>query len=153
MPAGVATVEKGTAARPFASAGDFREALTLMLSEVDRDSDLGARLRSVHAAYRFVFADLGLILNVTGDQDGSPSIRWKFSDRIDWKPALTLEMDSEVANRYLQGRENLAIAVARGRIRCSADVRAALDLVPIIRELSERYRRVIARHYPDLLLP
>jgi len=150
--AGVATAEK-VDVRPFASAGDMREALTLMLAEVERDSELGARMRSVHAAYRFSFSDLGLVLNVASDEAGESPIRWKFSDRVDWKPGMTLEMDSAVANRYLQGRENLAIAVARGVIRCSTDVRSALSLAPIIRDLSERYRRVIERHYPELLLP
>ena len=36
--------------------------------------------------------------------------------RADWRPKLELEMDSEVANRYLQGRESLAIAIARGQV-------------------------------------
>lgn len=153
MVAGVATAERSGGASPFSSAGELREVLTLMLADVDRDPDLGSRLRSAHAAYRFVFTDLDLVLNVTGDEEGSRCIRWEFSDRIDWKPALTLEMSSAVANRYLQGRENLAIGVARGRIRCSADVRSALSLVPITRELSECYRAVIERHYPQLALP
>jgi hypothetical protein len=64
-----------------------------------------------------------------------------------------MEMESEVANRYLQGRENLPIALARGRIRLSCvEARAALNLLPSNRELIKRYTEIVARDYPHLVL-
>ncbi len=37
-----------------------------------------------------------------------------------------MSMSSEIANRYFQGKENVAIAIARRRIKAGGDVRAAL---------------------------
>jgi hypothetical protein len=152
MPAGLATAEQETAARTFDSAAEMREVLTVLLSQIERDSELGRRLRSAHLSYRYVFPDVGLALNVTSSDDAAHCIRWSFSEEAKWEPALTLEMSSEVANRYLQGRENLPIALARGRIRCSCEARAALSLLPISGQLSASYREVLERHYPHLLL-
>jgi hypothetical protein len=129
----------------------MRAVLTALLSDIDRDSELGRRLRSTHSSYRYVFPDLGLTLNIASSDDDEHCIRWSFSGG-DWDPAMTLEMSSEVANRYLQGRENLAIGMARGRIRCSCEARAALGLLPINRQLSARYRELLARDYPHLLV-
>jgi hypothetical protein len=145
-------VRKGSADKTFASAEEMREVLTRLLTEIEGDSDLGRKLRSARVSYRYEFPDLGLSLNVASDQSGEKSVRWSFSDTGEFKPTVTLEMSSEVANRYLQGRENLAIGIARGMIRASCEVRAALNLLPISRQLSACYRQVLERDYPHLLL-
>ena len=40
---------------------------------------------------------------------------WSFADDPGWSPKLVLRMTCAVANRYLHGRESLAIAIARRR--------------------------------------
>ena len=150
MEVGAATAERAEGA--FASATELRHVLTDLLKEVEKDSELGRKLRSAHVSYRYVFTDVDLTLDIASSDEESKCVRWSFSEESDRKPDLTLEMSSEVANRYLQGRENLAIAVARRRIRCHCDARAALSLLPINRELSACYREVLERGYPHLLL-
>jgi hypothetical protein len=59
-------------------------------------------------------------------------------------------MNSEVANRYLQGRESLAIAIARGEVRCEGESSAALLYLPATRLIAEPYRRVVEAEYPRL---
>jgi hypothetical protein len=61
-------------------------------------------------------------------------------------------MSSETANRYFQGKENVAIAIARRRIKAGGDVKAALALIPITKPLYARYREMIAADYPHLKL-
>jgi hypothetical protein len=59
-------------------------------------------------------------------------------------------MSSEVANRYFQGKENVAIAIARRRIKAGGDVKAALAIIPITKPLFSRYREMITSDYPHL---
>ena len=59
-------------------------------------------------------------------------------------------MSSETANRYFQGKENVAIAIARRRIKAGGDVKAALAIIPITKPLFGRYREMIAADYPHL---
>ena len=42
-----------------------------------------------------------------------------------------MKMSSETANKYFQGKENVAVAIARRRIKTGGDVKAALSLIPI----------------------
>ncbi len=151
MAGGVATAEQ-SAEKLFSSAAEMRDVLTDLLSEIDGDSNLGRRLGAAHVSYRYVFPDFDLALNISSSDEPGHSIRWSFADQAEWDPALTLEMSSEVANRYLQGRENLAIAMARGTIRCSCEASAALSLLPISGQLNACYREVLERHHPHLLL-
>ena len=61
-----------------------------------------------------------------------------------------MAMSSETANRYFQGKENVAIAIARRRIKAGGDVKAALAIIPITKPLFARYREMIAADYPHL---
>jgi hypothetical protein len=63
-----------------------------------------------------------------------------------------MTMTSEIANKYFQGKENVAIAIARRRIKAGGDVKAALAIMPITKPLFARYREMIAADYPHLEL-
>ena len=60
-------------------------------------------------------------------------------------------MPAAVANRYLQGRESLAIAIARGEVSCKGEPRTALLYLPAARLLGEPYRRVVEAEFPALV--
>ena len=62
-------------------------------------------------------------------------------------------MDSEFANRFLQGRENPAIAIARGKLSTTVtDAGAALRFFPATKPLFAHYRDVVEERYPHLAL-
>jgi hypothetical protein len=65
---------------------------------------------------------------------------------------VKMTMSSETANRYFQGKENVAIAIARRRIKAGGDVKAALAIIPITKPLYARYREMVATDYPHLEL-
>ena len=61
-----------------------------------------------------------------------------------------LRMTCGVGNRYLQGRESLAIAIARGQVDYRGESRAAMLYLPAARLFCEPYRQVIQSWYPEL---
>src|SRR5262245_25479569 len=141
---------KGTG---FASAKELREILDTVLREIDLDPKDGPRLRAAAAPLRFEFPDLKLALNVSQADRGHHFLRWDFAKRCAEQPKLRLSMDSEFANRLLQGRENPAIAIARGRLRTTVDdAGAALRFFPAAKPLFTRYRELIAEKYPHLAI-
>ena len=99
------------------SATEFRELLDETLFELDVDEKAGPLLRATGMRVRFDFPDLGMVLNVAASEAPDHHLRWEFSDAVDWEPKLSFSMDSQIANAYLQGKESLAIAIARGRVR------------------------------------
>jgi hypothetical protein len=134
------------------SATEFRELLDEALSELDADPKSGPLLRAAGMRMRFEFTDLGLVLNVAASDDPGHHLRWEFSDAVDWEPRLELRMDSRIANAYLQGKESLAIAIARGRVRLAGDTECALRYVPTLRLVVPPYLRLVRRQYPHLLV-
>ena len=132
-------------------AEDYREVLDRALHELDGDPRSGSLLQAAGLSLRIELTDLDLVLRVAASDEGDHHLRWTFIDTSE--PAkLDLRMDSATANAYLQGQESLAIAIARGKVRCSGESRVALLYVPALRLVVEPYRRLVREGYPHMAL-
>jgi hypothetical protein len=131
---------------------DVRAALDQALAASDDDDVIGPRIRATGLRMRLELPDAGIVVYVRSGTEGEPNLVWSFDETPEWRPRLELEMSAAVANRYLQGRESLAIAIARGQVRCRGESRAALAYLPAARLICEPYRRVIAAGFPDLVV-
>jgi len=137
----------------FRSAKEFREVMDRVFSLMDEDPDMGPRLRDADVPQRFEFEDFDLVVNVraaTPDEDAN--LVWVWSDDVAWESRVHMSMSSETANRYFQGKENVAMALARRRIKAGGDVKAALALMPITKPVFAHYRELVERDYPHLAL-
>jgi hypothetical protein len=136
----------------FTSAEEFREVMDRTFALMSDDPEMGPSLRDADTPQRFEFTDLDLVVNVRAGGPGEPNLAWEWSDDVDWEARVKMSMSSETANRYFQGKENIAIAIARRRIKAGGDVKAALAIIPITKPLYARYREMIAADYPHLEL-
>lgn len=131
------------------SANELRAILDEVMKEIDADPDDGSRLRAAAAPLRLEFTDLNLALNISRGDHGHLS--WDFKKRAASKAKLGLSMESDFGNRLMQGRENPAIAIARGRLHTTVlDPGAAVRLFPAVKPLFVRYRELVSEKYPHL---
>ena len=140
-------------AAEFASAKEFKEVIDQVFAMMSDDPDMGPKLRDADVPQRFEFTDFDLVVNIRAaapDEDGN--LHWEWSDDVDWEPKVRMAMSSETANRYFQGKENVAMALARRRIKSGGDVKAALSLIPITKPIYARYREFLEREHPHLLV-
>lgn len=135
----------------FNSADEFREVMDRVFSLMDEDPDMGPKLKEADVPQRFEFEDVDLVVNIRGTRDGEDgSLHWEWSDDVDWDPKVKMSMSSETANKYFQGKENVALALARRRIKSGGDVKAALALIPITKPVYAQYRAIVEAEYPHL---
>jgi putative sterol carrier protein len=135
------------------NAKEFREVMDRVFEMMSTDPEMGPKLREAETPQRFEFPDLDLVVNITSreaEEDGQNLI-WKWSDDVDWDPDVKMTMDSDVANKYFQGKENVAMAIARRRIKTSGNVKKALALIPITKPVESMYRDMIQSEYPHLV--
>jgi hypothetical protein len=149
----VAAREEIAPASDAVRADEFRAALEQTLELAESDQRIGPMLAASKLRMRFRFPDSGLELNIAAGEaegeGGGRNLSWSFGD-VDWTPKLELTMESAVANRFLQGRESLAIAIARGRARYRGESHSALLGLPATRLLCEPYREVVRSGFPEL---
>ena len=134
----------------FRSPDEFVEVMNRTFTLMSEDPEMGPRLREADTPQRFEFTDLEMVVNIRAGRPGEGNLAWEWSDDIHWEPKVKMSMTSETANRYFQGKENVAIAIARRRIKAGGDVKAALQIIPITKPLFGHYREMIAADYPHL---
>jgi hypothetical protein len=135
----------------FGSAKEFREVMDRTFGLMRDDPEMGPRLRDADVPQRFEFPDVDLVVNIRASRPGEEgTLHWEWSDDVDWEPRVRMEMSSETANRYFQGEENVAVAIARRRIKAGGDVKAALSIIPITKPVYAQYRAMIEAEYPHL---
>ena len=137
----------------FRSAKEFREVMDKVFTLMSTDPDMGPKLRDAQVPQRFEFPDQDAVVNITySESGGDQNLRWVWSDDVDWKPQVEMTMNSDVANKYFQGKENVPMALARRRIKSSGDVKAALKLMPITKPVFDQYRAMLEREHPHLVV-
>ncbi|RMF74624.1 MAG: hypothetical protein D6738_05835 [Acidobacteria bacterium] len=137
----------------FRSGDEFVRVFDRLWTMIDEHPEVGPKLREARAPHRFSFTDLDLELNVTYSEEPGHNLRWVWGrEGCDWEPLISLAMTSEVANRYFQGKENVATAVLFGRIRLSGPMATILKLAPVLRPIEPLYREMLVREGLDHLL-
>jgi SCP-2 sterol transfer family len=137
----------------FDSPAEFKEVIDRVFSMMDEDPDMGPKLRDADVPMRYEFEDLDLVANIRATREGEDgNLRWEWSDDVDWEPRVKMAMSSETANKYFQGKENVAMAIARRRIKSGGDVKAALALMPVTKPVFAQYRAMLEQEYPHLVV-
>jgi hypothetical protein len=135
----------------FESNAEFREVMDRTFALMSEDPEMGPRLRTADVPQRFEFPDADLVVNIRAAREGEAgNLHWEWSDDVDWEPRVRMTMSTEIANSYFQGRENIAMAIARRRIKTGGDVRAALEVLPMTKPVFARYRAMLKTDYPHL---
>jgi len=131
---------------------EFREVMDRVFSLMSEDADMGPKLRDADVPQRFEFEDVDLVVNIRAARDGEDgNLHWEWNDDVDWKSKVQMKMSAQTANKYFQGKENVAMAALKGRIKTGGDFKAALALIPITKPVYAQYRAVLEAEYPHLL--
>jgi hypothetical protein len=135
----------------FKSPSEFREVMDRVFTLMSDDPEMGPKLRDADVPQRFEFPDLDMVVNIRAAEEGEDgNLHWEWTDDVGWSPRVKMTMKSTICNKYFQGKENVAMAIARRRIKTGGDVKAALALIPITKPIEERYRDLVADEYPHL---
>jgi hypothetical protein len=135
----------------FRSSKEFREVMDRVFGLMDGDPEMGPKLRDADVPQRFEFTDVDMVVNIRAAADGEGgNLHWEWTDDVDWQPKVQMTMSSETANKYFQGKENVAMAIARRRIKAGGDVKAALSLIPVTKPVYAQYTALVESEYPHL---
>jgi hypothetical protein len=137
----------------FDSPAEFKAVMDRVFAMMDDDPDMGPKLRDADVPMRYDFEDVDLVANIRAARaDEGGNLHWEWTDDVDWEPRVKMAMSSETANKYFQGKENIALAIARRRIKSGGDVKAALALMPVTKPVFARYRAMLEQEFPHLLV-
>jgi hypothetical protein len=140
----------------FSDEVEFRKVFEQIFVLMDQHAEVGKKLADARAPHKFQVTDYGLEFHVTyADSPGGGRkgqyLRWQWG-APEWEPMITLAMSSEVANRFFQGKENIATAVMLGRVKLKGPMSKILELAPVTKPIYPVYRQWLEDEGYDHLL-
>jgi putative sterol carrier protein len=62
------------------------------------------------------------------------------------EPEVVMTMDADTAHRFWLGKVNVTVALARGQMKAKGPVAKILKLVPLVKPVFPRYRRLLEKN-------
>lgn len=140
---------------------EFRKAAELLLRMLSTHAEAGPRLKSLGLTSRFVFTDIGLVLDVSpgnGRRGRGGHLAWSWGKKQRARrPSVVIELTSVTANRCAQAKVPVPLALARGEITVAAreqpyDRDAALDTLPVVVPLQKLWIELLRERGLERLL-
>ncbi|WP_213574086.1 SCP2 sterol-binding domain-containing protein [Rhodococcus sp. USK13] len=131
----------------FANADEVEKYLGGIFEEAFRDPELGPKLKATGARLQTTYSDpdVSLIVDLGAGTVGRAD--------ADVEGGAVLAMSAETGNAYWQGKVNLPLAMAKGKVKVSGDIASLLKLAPLSKRLIPAYiDRLNADGRPDLLV-
>jgi hypothetical protein len=139
----------------FKSAAEFRRIFERIFELMNETPEVGRGRRGAPPPPPIHNTALDLEFNVDAAPDAEERkgrfLRWTWG-KPDWKPVVTMKMASDVANRFFQGKENVALALAFGRVKLSGPPLTLLRLAPVTNPIHPVYRAWLKKSGHDHLL-
>lgn len=130
----------------FKDADEVRHYIGSVFSVAFEDPEIGPKLKStgIVLGFKFTEPDATLVVDTisatVGDGAGQP------------EPTAVMAMTSDLGSAYWQGKVNLPLAMARGKIKVEGNIASLLKLAPLGKKLFPAYiDRLTAAGRADLL--
>jgi hypothetical protein len=141
----------------FSGPDEFKRVFEQIFQLMNDHPKIGRALRDAKAPHRFEITDYDLVFTVTWappeEEAAGRFLRWGWeSDGFSAEPLITMKMTSGVANRFFQGKENIALAIATGRVKLRGPLAKMLELAPVTRPVYPVYREWLANEGREHLL-
>lgn len=136
----------------FKSKKELRAVIDEVVVILDADATIGPRLKDLDAPIEIHFRDIDLTVNIRGGDTGERNLVHVWTKRPRWKPETRVEVTTDVANQFMQGKLPVARALALRKVRVKGSLTTGLKVVAICSPMFDHYRKRIETNYPHLVV-
>jgi putative sterol carrier protein len=130
----------------FNNAADVHMYIGGIFRDAFEDNEIGPKLRATGIVLQFSFSEPDAVVvvdTVSGTvTDGTGDVA----------PTALMSTSADTGNAYWQGKVNLPLAMAKGRIKVEGNVASLLKLAPLGKKLYPRYVDTLKRDGRDDLI-
>jgi putative sterol carrier protein len=124
----------------FKEANEVYAYIGRLFEELAEDEELAPKFRKANTTVQYRYRDPQSQITV--------KLREGEEGQVDCgetalEPEIVMTMDADTAHRFWLGNVNITVALARGQIKAKGPVAKILKLVPLVRPVFPRYRRML----------
>lgn len=136
----------------FKSKKELRLVMDQVISIIGDDTEIGPQLRALGTPIEITYKDFDITVNIRGGEEGESNLVWVWSKKVKWEPATRIEVTSDVANQFMQGKLQVAKALALRKVKVKGSLTAGLKIVAICNPMFGHYRERVENDYPHLMV-
>ena len=112
-----------------------------LFEELSEDEELAPKFRKANTIvqYRYRDPDSQITVKLLDGQGGQVDF-----GETPLEPEVVMSMDADTAHRFWLGNVNVTVALARGQMKAKGPVAKILKLVPLVKPVFPRYRKLLA---------
>ncbi len=126
--------------------GRFRDAdevyayIGRIFEEIVADPDLGPDVQQADTIVQYRLSDPEALITARIKQDEERRLDLGATDL---EPEIVMTMEADTAHRFWLGKVNVTVALARGQMKAKGPVAKILKLVPLVKPVFPRYRKML----------
>ena len=124
----------------FKDADEVYAFIGRLFEDLAEDDELAPKFRKANTIVQYHYRQpesqitVNLIEGGDGQVDCGPT---------SMEPEVVMSMDADTAHRFWLGQVNVTVALARGQMKAKGPVAKILKLVPLVKPVFPRYRRLL----------
>jgi putative sterol carrier protein len=124
----------------FKDADEVYRYIGKLFEDITRDDELGPKFEKANTIVQYQYRDpestvtVKLVSNEERQVDLGPT---------ELEPEVVMSMEADTAHRFWLGEVNVTVALARGQIKAKGPVAKILKLVPLVKPVFPRYRKML----------
>jgi putative sterol carrier protein len=125
----------------FKDADEVYAYIGKLFEELSEDEELAPKFRKANTIvqYRYRDPDSQITVKLLDGKGGQVDL-----GQTTLEPEVVMSMDADTAHRFWLGNVNVTIALARGQMKAKGPVAKILKLVPLVKPVFPRYRKLLA---------
>jgi hypothetical protein len=123
-----------------------------VIATLGDDTEVGPQLRALGTPIEITYKDFDITVNIRGGEEGESNLVWVWSKRVRWQPTTRIEVTSDVANQFMQGKLQVAKALALRKVKVKGSLTAGLKIVAVCNPAFTNYRERVEEDYPHLVV-
>jgi putative sterol carrier protein len=120
-----------------------------LFQELTNDPELSPKFRRADTIvqYRYSNPDSQITVKMKEGEEGQVDL-----GPSDMDPEIVMTMEADTAHRFWLGNVNVTMALAKGQMKAKGPVAKILKLVPLVKPVFPRYRKMLEEENRDDLL-
>jgi putative sterol carrier protein len=111
-----------------------------LFEELAEDDELSPKFRRANTVvqYQYRNPESQVTVDLREDSDGQVDC-----GETDLEPEVIMSMEADTAHKFWLGGVNVTVALARGQMKAKGPVAKILKLVPLVKPVFPRYRKLL----------
>jgi putative sterol carrier protein len=124
----------------FKDADDVYRYIGRLFEDLADDDELAPKFRRANTIvqYRYRDPDSQITVKLIEGEDGQVDC-----GATSMEPEVVMSMEADTAHRFWLGKVNVTVALARGQMKARGPVAKILKLVPLVKPVFPRYRKML----------